>query len=571
MANNISTSAPRSSGTDQILTVDALHVQFSTRRGVVDAVRDLNLQVGRGKVLGVVGESGSGKSVTAYAVMRLLEANGAVSGGAIDFNGVDLLSTRDLELKDIRGREISMVFQNPRAALNPVRSVGRQIADVLVAHHRVTRVHAKEAAIAMLEKVDIRDADSRYHAYPFQLSGGMCQRVGIALALACEPRLLIADEPTTGLDITTQAGVMELMMSLVHERQMSAILITHDLALASAYCDDVIVMQNGRRVESGQPADLFYSPSQVYTRNLVGATPHRGKKIRQLLPASERRPQLAKPEVGGVVLGVKNLMRSFPTATGTVQAVKPLSFELRRGECLGLVGESGSGKSTTALMVSRLLDADGGSIELHEKNGTASIDIAKVPSRRFIRHPQRACIQMVFQDAGDSIDPRHTAQQAIEQPLKGLTQLNRIQRSERIAELASLVGLPLHLLRRFPHQLSGGQRARVNIARAVAVSPEVLVLDEPTAALDVSIQAIVLNLLADLRATLGLSYLFISHDLYVVRMLCDRVMVMSNGEVVESGTTSQIMDAPRHAYTRQLLSALPDLPGQSVSQATRPN
>lgn len=547
----------------QTLNVQGLNIQFNTRRGAVAAVNDLQLNVARGRVLGVVGESGSGKSVMAYAVMRLLDANGAVTAGSIDFNGIDVLALSDRELKDIRGREIAMVFQNPRAALNPIRRVGRQIADVLVAHQRVTRAQAKAAAIDMLKQVEIRNAESRYYAYPFQLSGGMCQRVGIALALACEPRLLIADEPTTGLDITTQNSVMELMMSLVRERQMSAILITHDLALASAYCDEVLVMQNGQRVEAGPPATLFHQPEHSYTRKLVGATAHRGKSVRELLPESLQRPMQARPELGDVVLSVNQLTRSFTTAAGTVQAVKPLSFELHRGECLGLVGESGSGKSTTALMVARLLDADSGTIELAGNQGEAALNVASVPAAKFMRHPQRARIQMVFQDAGDSIDPRHTALQAIEQPLKGLTRLNRAQRKSRVAELAALVGLPSHLLQRFGHQLSGGQRARVNIARAVAVSPDVLVLDEPTAALDVSIQAVVLNLLADLQASLGLSYLFISHDLYVIRMLCDRVMVMNNGEVVESGDTAQLMDAPQHAYTRELLSAMPELPGNT--------
>ena len=547
------------------LDVRDLDVKFTTRRGPVHAVQQLDLTVVRGKVLGVVGEPGSGKSVSAYAVMQLLEANGSVTGGSIKFDGIELLDLDKSELKDIRGREIAMIFQNPRAALNPVRSVGRQIADVLVAHQRVTRSQSKAAAIKMLEKVEIRDAASRYHAYPFQLSGGMCQRVGIALALACEPRLLIADEPTTGLDITTQSSVMELMMSLVRERNMSAILITHDLALASAYCDEVIVMKNGRRVESGKPSELFYHPVEAYTRCLVDATPHRGKSVRELLSASDQKSVYKKQAPGKTILSVKNLNRSFPSKTVTVQAVKQLSFSLRKGECLGLVGESGSGKSTTAMMVARLLDPDSGSIELRSDRNDDAVNVASIPSKKFMRHPQRARIQMVFQDAGDSIDPRHSAKQAIEQPLKGLTGLSAAQRRARVTQLAELVGLPVHLLNRFPHQLSGGQRARVNIARAIAVSPDVLVLDEPTAALDVSIQAVVLNLLADLQAQLGLSYLFISHDLYVVQMLCDRVMVMSNGEIVESGETAQVMSAPQHHYTRELLSAMPALPGESES------
>lgn len=543
------------------LQLRSLSVDFSTRRGAVNAVRKLDLSVGRGEVLGVVGESGSGKSVSAYAVMQLLEANGSITDGAVSFDGIDLLSLNSRELKDIRGREIAMIFQNPRSALNPVRKVGLQLEDVLIAHGRSTRARAKSAAVDLLKQVEIRDAAQRYHAYPFELSGGMCQRVGIALALACEPRLLIADEPTTGLDITTQNSVMELMMTLVRKRQMSAILITHDLALAAAYCDHVIVMQDGERVEGGQPGNLFYQPVEAYTRKLVNATPHKGKTVRELLSADATRPAPERKPVGDTVLTVNNLCRTFHTLAGAVNAVSNLSFELRQGECLGLVGESGSGKSTTASMIARLVDPTSGRIVLASRDANAgTLDIGSIPSSRFIRHPQRARIQMVFQDAGDSIDPRHTARQAIEQPLKGLTRLRRRQRRLRVEELALLTGFPAHLLDRFPHQLSGGQRARVNIARAVAVSPDVLILDEPTAALDVSIQAVVLNLLADLQAKLGLSYLFISHDLYVIRMLCDRVMVMRNGEVVESGDTTQLMNAPQHEYTRQLLSAMPELP-----------
>jgi peptide/nickel transport system ATP-binding protein len=547
------------------LALQSLSVDFATRQGTVNAVRALDLQVGRGQVLGVVGESGSGKSVSVYAVMQLLEANGLITGGSVTFDGIDLLSLNKKDMQDIRGREIAMIFQNPRSALNPIRKVGRQIEDVLVAHQRTTRADAKSAAIEALAQVDIRDAASRYHAYPFELSGGMCQRVGIALALACEPRLLIADEPTTGLDITTQNSVMELMMTLVKQRQMSAILITHDLALASAYCDDVVVMQHGKRVESGPPSTIFYRPAKSYTRTLVNATPHQGKSVRDLLPADELnpsdeyRPAVEKNAPGKTILSVENLCRTFDSASGSVTAVDNLSFELRQGECLGLVGESGSGKSTTAAMIARLLDTTSGRIALLSTDGT-STDIGSISAAEFIRHPQRARIQMVFQDAGDSIDPRHTARQAIEQPLRGLTRMRRAERRQRVESLAALTGLPPHLLNRFPHQLSGGQRARVNIARAVAVSPDVLILDEPTAALDVSIQAIVLNLLADLQAELGLSYLFISHDLYVVRMLCDRVMVMCNGQVVESGETGQVMTSPQHEYTRQLLSAMPELP-----------
>ncbi|WP_417695158.1 dipeptide ABC transporter ATP-binding protein [Roseibium sp.] len=542
-----------------LLSIEDLKVTFATRRGDVEAVRGISLEVTKGEVLGIVGESGSGKSVTSYALMRLLESNGRISGGDLTYGGVDLRAVPESTMRDLRGREISMIFQNPRAALNPIRKVGHQIEDVLRRHARATRFTAKREAIRAMEAVKIRDAEARYHAYPFELSGGMCQRIVIAIALACDPKLLIADEPTTGLDITTQKAVMDLIADLIRERGMSAMVITHDLGLAAQYCDRIAVMKDGVMVEEGLPEKLFSDPSHPYTRKLVDATPRADASIRSLLPPEQRTPEPSLPEVTAPLLQVRNLVKTYQGKSGPVHAVKGISFDVGKGESVGLVGESGCGKSTTSSILVRLDDATSGEILF---NGD---DLAKTSARTFARDPRRASIQMVFQDATDSFNPRHTAGQSIAEPLKRLTGLTGDQLSLRVEELAELVGLPLPLLNRFPHQLSGGQKARVGIARAIGVNPDFLILDEPTAALDVSIQAIVLNLLVDLRQKLGISYLFVSHDLHVVRLLCDRVIVMKNGEIVEEGPADQVMSAPSHPYTRTLLSAAPHPPALTVS------
>lgn len=537
-----------------LLDVSDLRVEFATRHGVVSAVQDVSFTLEKGETLGVVGESGSGKSVTSYAVMRILDRGGRIAEGRVSYAGVDLRAASEREMGAIRGREIGMIFQNPRAALNPIRKVGRQIEDVLVRHARATRQTAPAKAVEALRAVEIRNPEARAHAYPFELSGGMCQRVVIALALACDPRLLIADEPTTGLDVTTQKAVMDLIAGLTKARGMSAVLITHDLGLAAAYCDRIVVMKDGRVVETAPSAQVFARPAHAYTAKLMRATARPGARLRDLLETPK--PEAPRPALGAPMLVVDDLRKTF--ADG-VQAVKGVSFEIRRGESLGLVGESGCGKSTTSSMVMRLLDASGGRILLDGE------DIGAVPAAKFPRDPRRGAIQMVFQDATDSLNPRFTARRAVADPLMRLTALGRRERAARVEALAEQVGLPAHLLDRFPHQLSGGQKARVGIARALATSPKLLVLDEPTAALDVSIQAVVLNLLADLRAALGMSYLFVSHDLHVVRLLCDRVMVMRAGEIVEEGPAEQVMENSGHPYTRSLIEAAPTPPALAAA------
>lgn len=557
-----------------LLHVSSLAVDFATRRGVVHAVRDISFDVPKGRTLGIVGESGSGKSVTSYAVMRILDRAGRIAGGEIVFGGVSLTGADESEMEDIRGREISMIFQNPRAALNPIRSVGRQIEDVLIRHAQATHETARDRAIDALRKVRIHDPEARYHSYPFELSGGMCQRVVIAIALACRPQLLIADEPTTGLDVTTQRTVMELIRDLTRSEGMASILITHDLGLAGEYCDDIIVMEKGEVVER-QPAEkLFTDPAHPYTQRLIMATPHAAGHVRELLPVANRPDPTHHSErhrgaadAGAPLLRVSHLVKSFQvrdkaavgwsrflgrTPQREFRAVDDISFDVHAGESVGLVGESGCGKSTTSSIVMRLMAPTSGNVWFDGQ------ELSRIPLRDFSRHPCRKDLQMVFQDPTDSLNPRWTAAASIADPLRALMGMrDRVAIRERVEELAAQVGLEAALLDRLPHQLSGGQKARVGIARAIATSPRLLVLDEPTAALDVSVQAVVLNLLVDLRDRYGMSYLFVSHDLEVVRLLCDRVIVMRTGRIVEEGPTQQVLGQPRDSYTRELLAAIP--------------
>jgi peptide/nickel transport system ATP-binding protein len=562
-----------------LLDVSDLTVEFATRRGIVKAVQHVNITVAKGETLGIVGESGSGKSVTSYAVMRILDRAGRIADGSVMFSGIDVKGATENQMRDLRGREISMIFQNPRAALNPIRKVGDQIEDVLRQHvQQATTNDRGEKAIEALEAVKIARPRERYHAYPFELSGGMCQRVVIALALACNPQLLIADEPTTGLDVTTQKAVMDLIVELTKRRGMSTILITHDLGLAAAYCDRVVVMEKGRVVETALSADIFAKPEHAYTKKLMRATPRLGVSLRDLLPEEEAAAMPTPAAVTSAgdsakpLLLVEKLVKEYPRqgATATLaklfsrkppveleqfRAVDGISFSVGHGESVGLVGESGCGKSTTSMMVMRLLDQTSGRIMFDGD------EIGGILPNAFARLPLRKSIQMVFQDPTDSLNPRFTAARAIADPIMQLGDVKgRDALRARCEELAGLVGLPVNLLDRFPHQLSGGQKARVGIARAIALHPKLVILDEPTAALDVSVQAVVLNLLQDLKASMGMSYLFVSHDLNVVRLLCDRVIVMRSGRIVEQGSSESVLGNPQDAYTKELLTAIPHPP-----------
>ncbi|HWK47660.1 MAG TPA: ABC transporter ATP-binding protein [Stellaceae bacterium] len=525
---------------NELLRVEDLHVSFATRHGLVRALRGVDLTIAPGETLGIVGESGSGKSVTALAALRLLDRAGRITGGRILWRGEDIAGASQRRLRGLRGAEIAMIFQNPRAALNPIRPVGLQIADALRSHRKLSPAEARAAALEALRQVRIREPERRLLSYPHELSGGMCQRVMIAMAMACEPALLIADEPTTGLDVTTQKAVMDLLAQLTRAHGMAQILITHDLALAAQYCQRVMVMEQGKVVETAPPAKLFSAPGHPYTRRLVAASP----------TATSTLPGSRATILGPPLLEVSKLSKRF--ADGTL-AVDDVSFSIAAGESLGLVGESGSGKTTISRLVCRLMDADAGDIRL---DGAA---IGAIPAREFHRAPQRRLVQIVFQDAGDSLNPRFTAFDAIADPLRRLGGARGTRLAEEVEACAARAGLGADLLSRYPHQLSGGQKARVGIARALVVRPKLLVLDEPTAALDVSVQAVILELLDRLRAEEGLAYLFVSHDLNVVRMLCARLIVLQTGRIVEQGDSQALFRAPQTPYTAELVASIPQL------------
>ena len=552
MAPNMAFNLSDASGEAPLLAIEDLEVSFSTRNGVVDAVRGISLTVGVGETLGIVGESGSGKSVTAFAVTRLLDAAGRITGGRIRFGNEDITGASSKQLRKLHGAAISMIFQNPRSALNPIRTVGMQIADAIGAHERLTPGEARARALELLKAVLIRDPEKRLDAYPHELSGGMCQRVMIAMAIAGEPSLLIADEPTTGLDVTTQKTVMDLVARIIRERGMSMILITHDLGLAARYCQRVVVMEQGKIVEEAAPRTLFLLPQHPYTRKLVAASPTATSTIADLAPegvAPRAIIQDHTPARGaGVLLEVQNLVKRYDR---DVIAVDDVSFQIAAGESLGLVGESGSGKSTISRLVCRLIDQSEGSILFDGQ------DIGGQAARNFHTSPFRKDIQIVFQDPTESLNPRYSAFDCIAHPLRRLLGMkDGAALTSRVRECAERAGLPATLLERLPHQLSGGQKARVGIARAISCRPRLLILDEPTAALDVSVQAIILQLLDTLRREDNLGMLFVSHDLNVVRMMCERLIVLRNGKIVEEGQSRSIFANARDAYTQTLIDAV---------------
>jgi peptide/nickel transport system ATP-binding protein len=534
-----------------LLQVEDLRVTFSTRNGTVEALHGVGFSLETGQTLGLVGESGSGKSVTSMAVMRVLDRAGRISGGKIIFRGRDITRLGPRDLRSLRGAALSMIFQNPRAALNPIRTVEQQIVDVLRAHRPISGREARAAALALLRQVLIRDPEQRLNAYPGELSGGMCQRVMIAMAIACKPALLIADEPTTGLDVTTQKSVMDLLAAIVAERGMAMILITHDLGLAARYAQQIAVMERGLIVERGPTEALFRAPTHPYTRRLIAASPTRLSTLADLADGKPLPSPIPRPVAPGTgpLLEVRHVVKRFP---GPVTAVDDVSFSLRPGGSLGLVGESGSGKSTLSRLICRLIDPDAGDIIFQGES------IAAIPAGEFHRSPRRRDIQIVFQDPNDSLNPRFSAFDSIAHPLRRLEGLrDGASLTTRVREAASRAGLEVELLPRFPHQLSGGQKARVGIARAIAPRPKLLVLDEPTAALDVSIQAVILQLLHRLRIEDDLSLLFVSHDLNVVRMLCEEMVVLQLGRIVEAGASKTLFERPQADYTRALLDAIP--------------
>jgi peptide/nickel transport system ATP-binding protein len=514
-----------------LLTVRNLRVDFETRQEAVRAVRGISFEIPEHSTMALVGESGSGKSVTALSIVGLLPRN-ATRGGEILYGGRNLLRASPRELRALRGAEISMIFQEPMSSLNPVFSVGFQIGEVLRAHRGLSRRETREASLRLLEEVNLSNPRTKLDAYPHQLSGGEQQRVMIAMAVACEPKLLIADEPTSALDVTVQKQVLDLIAELQRRRRMSVLFITHDLSLVGAVAEQVVVMREGEIREQGSVAQVFGAPRDDYTRVLLAARP-------RLDAPSPARPGRAE----AIVLEARGLAKNFDK----VKAVKGASFKLAKGRTLGLVGESGSGKTTLGLLVARLHQASGGSALLHGQ------DALSVPPKAFKR-----AVQIVFQNPYASLNPRFSAGEILTEPMRihGIG-ADEAERRSLAAELLAKVGLPASALFKYPHEFSGGQRQRIAIARALTLKPQLLICDEAVSALDVSIQAQLLNLLRDLQDEYAMSYLFISHDLAVVKSMADEVMVMKDGEIVEMARADELYADPKHPYTRTLLASVP--------------
>ena len=537
-----------------LVSVDSLCVDFASVSGTVNAVRDVSFDVAPGEILGIVGESGSGKSVSCRAMLGLLPRHARV-GGRIIYDGQDVSTLTTAARHALRGREISMIFQNPSSHLDPLMTIGEQVAEPLRRLFGMDRGAARRRALELLEVVRIRDAARRLNAYPHQLSGGMKQRVLIAAALACEPRLLLADEPTTALDVTVQAGILELLRTLNAERGLSIVLVSHDLGVIGEICDRVVVMRGGEIVEQGPVGDVVRNPRNRYTRELIGSQPARlGSMTSESTAAT---PLLTADRLSVHFGGKSGLAMRLNRPAHVVRALDDVSLEVREGETFGIVGESGSGKSTFARAVIGLVRASAGEIR-YDGRPIASLD--PVRTKAFRRD-----VQMIFQSPYDSLNPRMRIIDIIAEPIWRHALGDRAAALDRAAELMDRVELDRSLARRRPRQLSGGQCQRVSIARALALSPRLLIADEVTSALDVTIQAQVLRLLARLKEQQDLTIIYISHDLAVVRRFCHRVAVFQHGRLVESGETGAVFDAPTQAYTRTLIDSAPDLDGRMAS------
>lgn len=549
-----------------ILSVDHLTTSFRRNREWTSVVNDVSLNVNAGETVAIVGESGSGKSVTAMSIMRLLPEKTSRVTGKITLNGRDLLALPEHEMQDVRGNEIAMIFQEPMTSLNPVLTVGRQIAEAIRRHHAVSAAQARAQTIALLDRVRIAAAANRFDEYPHQLSGGTLQRVMIAMALACRPKLLIADEPTTALDVTVQAEILQLIKSLQDEEKMGVLFITHDMGVVAEIADRTVVMFRSRALETGRTEAIFAQPASGYTRALLSAVPKLGAMSGRTNPATF---PLTDVETGEIqperevaassdepVLEVRNLVTRFDIRSGIfgrvtarVHAVEDVSFDLRQGETLSLVGESGCGKSTTGRSILRLVEPKGGTIRI---NGE---DVHAMDRGQLTR--QRRRMQMIFQDPFSSLNPRMRVGDAIAEPMIAHGLASKRDAADKAADLLDRVGLKSDMAKRFPHEFSGGQRQRISIARALTVNPGLIVADEAVSALDVSIKAQVVNLMLELQESLKIAYLFISHDMAVVERVSHRVAVMYLGEIVETGSRAQIFGNPQHAYTKRLLNAVP--------------
>lgn len=561
---------------ENLVEIKNLSIDFKTDDGIVKAVKNISFNIPRGKTVGLVGESGSGKSVTSLSIMRLIpNPPGEITSGSITFDGTDLLKLRESKMREIRGNKISMIFQEPMTSLNPVFTVGDQIAETILLHQNVTKQEAYEKTLELMKQVGIPDPEKRIKSYPHEMSGGQRQRIMIAMAIACNPALLIADEPTTALDVTIQKQILELLADLQKKYKMSMLFITHDLGVIADIADEVVVMYRGDIVEKGTTEQIFKDPKHPYTKGLLACRPSLERNPVRLPTVSDfmtadgqeksfdvaahAQQKVIKPitEEHPVLLELNDVKKHFPIKGGIfgrvkshVKAVDGVSLQVRKGRTLGLVGESGCGKSTLGRTILRLIEPTAGDIKY---NGINIPTLNQTELRKLRRK-----MQIIFQDPYASLNPRMTIASAIMEPMviHGLGE-NKEERMEMAAALMDKVGLDRKFLNRYPHEFSGGQRQRICIARALAVQPDFIICDESVSALDVSIQAQILNLLLDLQKEMDLTYIFISHDLAVVKFIADEVAVMYNGKVVEKADAISIYEDPKHDYTKKLLSAIP--------------
>ena len=546
---------------DVLLKVDNLSLDFRLRTQILHAARNVSFELRRGQTLCLVGESGSGKSVTARALLRIIDKNGTIAGGRMLLRGdgpeIDIaqLSERSPELLKIRGGRIGLIFQEPMSSLSPVHTIGNQIIEAVRLHRRIGKKAARDAAIELLRQVEIPDPDKMIDRYSFEFSGGMRQRAMIAMALAADPEILIADEPTTALDVTTQAEILDLIKRLQVSRGMAMLLITHDMGIVAEVADSVAVMRYGKIVETGSAEAIFHAPRHAYTKQLLGAT-LKLEQNRRALTREQDAPKALEP-----ILSVRNLSKTYGASTAwfggssyAIKAVDDVSFDLYPGENLGIVGESGSGKTTLGRLIIRTIEPSAGNVVY--LGAGQPVDVTGL-DKRGLKTFHRD-VRLVFQDPFASLNPRMTVKQIIGDPLYVSGTLRGAALDKRVAELMELVELDPFTMERYPHAFSGGQRQRIGIARALALDPKIIIADEATAALDVSIRSQILDLLLNVQKRLNLSFVFISHDISVVRYFCDRVAVMHRGKLVEMGTAEQICTAPTQPYTKSLISAVPN-------------
>ncbi len=548
-----------------LVSVQDLSVSFRmSKTSTVEAVKGVSFDIPENSTLALVGESGSGKSVTAMSIVRLLPDNAIIDANSkILYNGRDLLDAPMADMRALRGKEISVVFQEPMSSLNPVFTVGEQIAEVLRIHRQMSARQALDRTLELMTEVGIPNPKERLKSYPFELSGGQQQRVMIAMAIACEPKLLIADEPTTALDVTVQRQIMDLLARLQQRQKMSVLFISHDLGLVGEISNQVVVMRSGEVREAGDVATIFNAPTDAYTQALLACRPRLDARPRRLAVIDDivnNRPRsteqrVSTPASGAPLIEVKGLCKDYLLKTGLFKrsvfsAVKKSDFSLHKGRTLGVVGESGSGKTTVGMMLTRLTDATAGSIMFE------GIDLAKLSAAEM--RVYRSRIQIIFQNPYASLNPRFSVGQILIEPMRihGIGK-NDDDRARRALAMIAKVGLSRDSFGKYPHEFSGGQRQRIAIARCLTMKPEIIVCDESVSALDVSVQATVLNLLLDLQEEFGLTYVFISHDLAVVKYMSDEILVMSQGEIVERGSSEEIYTRPQHPYTKQLLGAIP--------------